>query len=315
VTAAPLAPIPVEFSYAAVTAPYWHLFVGQDKGFYAEQGVDLSAIFVPSGYPGVVQGLVSGSVGIGSLSADTAIPAIQQGADLVYVGSEMHMSPTAIVAQPEIRSFADVRGGKKVGVGSLRGGTSAVLRIVFTKNGLVEGEDYSMVTAGTTNERLAGLQNKSFDVAPVGQPQDYMLQASGSFTTLGLFTDYIKDFGFYEVFVMRDWARANQEAVVRFLAANTRSLNWLYDPANKDEAIQILTKALKTEESYARQTYDLYVTKERAFVPEGEPTVMAIDATLKAMVDAGELRDTGLSGAQVMDKTYWQMAQERLTRR
>jgi ABC-type nitrate/sulfonate/bicarbonate transport system substrate-binding protein len=263
----------------------------------------------------VVQGLVSGSVGIGSLSADTAIPAIQQGADLVYVGSEMHMSPTAIVAQPEIRSFADVRGGKKVGVGSLRGGTSAVLRIVFTKNGLVEGEDYSMVTAGTTNERLAGLQNKSFDVAPVGQPQDYMLQASGSFTTLGLFTDYIKDFGFYEVFVMRDWARANQEAVVRFLAANTRSLNWLYDPANKDEAIQILTKALKTEESYARQTYDLYVTKERAFVPEGEPTVMAIDATLKAMVDAGELRDTGLSGAQVMDKTYWQMAQERLTRR
>src|SRR5262249_19896193 len=78
------APITVEFAYAAVTAPYWHLFIGQDKGFYAEQGVDLSAIFAPTGYPGVVQGLVSGSVGIGSLSADTAIPAIQQGSEMVY---------------------------------------------------------------------------------------------------------------------------------------------------------------------------------------------------------------------------------------
>src|SRR5438309_1011758 len=67
-----VAPITVEFAYAAVTAPYWHLFVGQEKGFYAEQGVDLSAIFAPTGYPGVVQGLVSGSVSIGSLSADTA---------------------------------------------------------------------------------------------------------------------------------------------------------------------------------------------------------------------------------------------------
>ena len=33
--AAQLAPITIEFAYAAVTAPYWHLFVGQEKGFYA----------------------------------------------------------------------------------------------------------------------------------------------------------------------------------------------------------------------------------------------------------------------------------------
>jgi ABC-type nitrate/sulfonate/bicarbonate transport system substrate-binding protein len=298
-----------------VTAPYWHLFVGQEKGLYAAEGIDLDAIFFSSGYPGVAQALVSGGIDVGSLSADTAIPAIQQGASLTYVGGEMHMSPTAIVAQPEIRTFADIKDGKKVAANSLRGGTSAVLRIIFTRNGLREGEDYNMVIAGTTNERLAGLQNRTFDLGAIGQPQDFMLQASGSFTTLGLFTDFIKEFGFYELFVMRDWAQANREALVRLLAANTRALDWLYDPANKEEAIQILTKALKTEERYASQTYDLYVTKERAFVPKGEPSESAIDATLKALVDAGELTDTGIRGSQVMDKSYWQAAQERLKSR
>lgn len=312
---APPAPIALNFGYAAVTAPYWHLFVGQEKGLYAEQGIDLDAVFFASGYPGVAQALVSNSLQIGSLSADTAVPAVQQGADLLYVGGEMHMSPTAIVAQPEIRSFADVRGGKKVAVGSLRGGTSAILRIIFNKNGLREGEDYSMVTAGTTNERLAGLQNRTFDLGPVGQPQDFMLQASGDYTTLGLFTDFIKDFGFYEVFVRRDWARDNSDALVRFLAAHGRALDWLYEPANKEEAIAILVKALKTEEPFARQTYDLYVTRERAFVPKGEPTELAIDATVKAMTEVGEMRDPMVTGAQITDTRYWQQAQERLRAR
>ena len=46
-------------------------------------------------------------------------------------------------------------------------------------------------------------------------------------------------------------------------------MDWLNDPANKEEAIAVLMKRTQQEEQYARQTYDLSLAQERMFAEHG----------------------------------------------
>lgn len=304
-----LDPITINFGYASLTSIYWHMYVAQKKGFYTDAGIDFKPVFVSAGFPAVAQGILAGAYQLGSFSADVAVPAIQNGADLLYVGSEMHIQPISLIVQPEIKSFADIRNNKKVGSNSLRGGTAMLLRLIFKSNGVKEGTDYDMIVAGTSNARLAGLRNKQLDVAMVGQPQDFQMQEAG-FNSLGQASDWIKEFGFVEVWAKRDWAKNNDEAIVRFLRANARTIDWLYDPANKEEAIAILAAATKTEDKYARLTYEMLIEQKKSFTPKGEPSERAIDETVRILAEAGELKPGAptVSGASITDKSFWQKA-------
>jgi ABC-type nitrate/sulfonate/bicarbonate transport system substrate-binding protein len=302
-------PITINFGYASRSSIYWHMYVAEKKGFYAEAGIDFKPVFVSSGYPGVAQGILARAFQLGSLSADVAVPAIQNGADLIYVGSEMHVQPISMIVQPTIKSFADIRGNKKVGSNSLRGGTAMLLRLIFKGQGIKEGTDYDMIVAGSSNDRLAGLRNKQLDVAMVGQPQDFQMQEMG-FNSLGQASDWIKEFGFVEVWAKRDWAKGNEEAIVRFLRANARTIDWLYDPANKEEAIKILAAATKTEDKYSRLTYEMLIEQKKSFTPKGEPSERAIDETIRILAEAGELKPgaPAVTGASITDKSFWQKA-------
>jgi NitT/TauT family transport system substrate-binding protein len=305
--------IPIKFGYASRTSIYWHMYVGLDQGFYAQEGIDLQPTVAPS-FPAVAQGLIANAYDIGSLSADAGLPAIHQGGDLRYVGSEMHVQPLAIMAAPEIKSFADIKNGKLIGVGSVRGGTSEMVRVVFRANNLQEGTDYSMITSGNSSARIAALQQGAIHVTPTGQPADFQLREEG-FTLLGLVSDYLKEYAFVEVWVKGEWARANEEAVVRMLRANTRAIDWLYDPRNKEAAIQILSRETQLDEKYARQTYELLIEQLKSFTPKGEPDLKSLEGTLKVMQEGGDLTDWKGSMDNVLDKSYWQKAQDSLRAR
>src|SRR5205823_13123050 len=44
--------------------------------------------------------------------------------------------------------------------------------------------------------------------------------------------------------VRRSWAEKNREALIGFIRAYVRAVDWLYDPANKAEAIALFRKNL-----------------------------------------------------------------------
>ena len=128
------------------------------------------------------------------------------------------------------------------------------------------------------------------------------------FRTLGVTSDYIPHFALSYMIVRRDWAAAHENELVRALRAHTRSIRWLYDPANKAEAIALLAQATRTEPQYAERTYDLQVGRIQMWPRDGEIDVSAIEDALKIMVDEGELNPPVPAAAKYYEARYWEQA-------
>jgi ABC-type nitrate/sulfonate/bicarbonate transport system substrate-binding protein len=303
--ATPLARQSISFGFPVRGALYWWLFVAQAKGVYDELGIDFEPVYVSAGSPLVVQSTESGSYQI-SAASDPVILANLRGADVAYIAGGTNKVLYSLIVQPDVDSYGDLR-GKTFGAASIRGGTSTLLRKMLADHGLVDGRDYSVVAAGSTNERYTALRTGAIVGGMMGQPEDLRLMDEG-YRRLGLTSDSIPLYAFAPLFTNRAWARANAELVVRFLRGHLRTLAWLNDPANKEEAIAILSEATNTEERYARQTYEMYVEQGHAFPDRGELPLEAIEWTLRVMADGGELEPPLPPASRFLDATYWERA-------
>src|SRR5947207_2271803 len=82
----------------------------------------------------------------------------------------------------------------------------------------------------------------------------------------------------------RPWAAANVGALVRFIRAYVAAVDWLYDPANRAEAMDILRRRLAdVSPDNAARSYDELLhpsrgslSRKAAIDPEGVRTVLAL---------------------------------------
>ena len=68
----------------------------------------------------------------------------------------------------------------------------------------------------------------------------------------------VKAIGPYQAtggFVMRAWGKANEDTLVKYLQAYIEGVRWTLDPANKEEAVELLMDRLKLAEDVASQAY------------------------------------------------------------
>src|SRR5713101_3658574 len=97
------------------------LYVAQDQNFFRKYGLDLTLVQVRNGPVGM-SALSSGEslVHWGSVSAAN-LGAIAEGADLVFVAGFINKLTGTFVANPKIKSPAELK-GRSLGVNSLSGG-------------------------------------------------------------------------------------------------------------------------------------------------------------------------------------------------
>jgi NitT/TauT family transport system substrate-binding protein len=300
--------VTLNYGHPVISSLYWHIFVGQAKGLFAAEGINLETVFVSSGAPGITQGTVGGTYELGSISADVGMLAVERGAPLVYVGGEAYKAVFSIVVQPEITSWSDFKGKEKViGAASVRGGTSTIFRWILGRQGLTDGPDYSFVAAGSTSERVVALQSRAIDAGLMAQPQDFQMEDAG-FRLLGLTTDYLPPYAIGGIAVRRDWADAHEDVVVRYLRANIRALHWLYDRANRAEALAILEQYTKTQPEYADRTYDLLIERLQVFARNGELDPSAFEGAAQVLIDQGEYPAPAPPVSKYLDTRYWERA-------
>jgi ABC-type nitrate/sulfonate/bicarbonate transport system substrate-binding protein len=203
---------------------------------------------------------------------------------------------------PELR-------GQRVGVSDLKSGATIVLLRTLARYG-VGASDVDLIPAGGTSARYAALKSGAIAAAAMLQPDDFRAIDEG-FQRLAVSTEAVKALPFNSVVVRRDWARAHPDELVRFLRAFRRSVDWLYDPANRDEAIAALVERTKVQDSHARRTYDLAVTQERIFAEHGRISLDGLQTMLEFLVETGDLTPPLPNAAKYVDTTYWEQAAPR----
>jgi NitT/TauT family transport system substrate-binding protein len=293
--AAPAGPAAINLAITSPIAIYLPIYIAQEEGYFAREGLDVDVVYTQSGVRSVQQ-LVGGSVEIAIPGPDAALVANSKGAQLRILAGWLHSVPYSFMVQPEIHGVADLR-DQTVGASGLKGGSALVMRRLLEKAGLEKDRDYSIAIIGATPEALAALRAKAVQAVLVFQPQDYQLMDEG-FVRLADAREVLPRYAFVSVVSRADWLAGHRAEAVRFLRATIAAERWFYDPANRARAIQILVDVTKVEPRYAERTYDFYFQDGNILAHAGEID----DASLQAVID-GLLLDNDLDAAPSRD-TY-----------
>src|SRR5262245_9199658 len=247
----------------------WPIWVAQDKGLFGREALDVKLTLTPSSVF-QLQGLIEGKFDIGSTAFDNVV-AYQEGQgeapvsgtpDLfVFMGGDNGFLRLVVV--PEVKSYADLR-GRELSVDALTTGYSFVLQKMLQAGGLKE-TDYSLVRAGGVLQRWEALREKKHAGTMLITPFEIMAEAAG-FHRLGNAVDVL---GRYQGLVgaaRRSWARDNSAKLVGYIRAYRAALAWLYDPANRAEALQILQKNVRgMTPELAEKTHDVLLAPTGGF--------------------------------------------------
>ena len=127
---------------SATTAPLW---VAQDEGFFARNGIDTELIFIP-GPPIVVASLNRGDVTLAMVGGSTVLAGAAGGIDLKIIAAILNRVPHDFVVRPEVQRPQDLR-GKRVGVTALGGTAWMAAMFALEKIGLNAEKDHITVSS------------------------------------------------------------------------------------------------------------------------------------------------------------------------
>ncbi|MSP41277.1 MAG: ABC transporter substrate-binding protein [Deltaproteobacteria bacterium] len=145
----------VRVGWAAMTASHTPLWVAQERGLFAKQGLVTEAIFFGAGPP-AMQALVAGDLDIVVTSAPNVVNPRLGGADVVMILSIIPTFIDHIIAAGNITSVEQLRG--KSGSVNRAGSISDMgLRLSLKRLGIDPEKDVKIVPAGGNPERLASI--------------------------------------------------------------------------------------------------------------------------------------------------------------
>lgn len=232
---------------------YWDVLAAVDLGYFEQEGLNVKLVNNDTPVQGL-QFLATGACNIGSITTELSISAVDKGADFKFVGSEDDRISFVLLSRPEIKGFDDLR-GKTIGVTQLQESTATMIRLMLEKHG-IKREEYNYVALGGSPNRYAALVRGAVSATMLSPPFDYKAQADGM-KRMGSAFEAFEGVGVMFV-VPNAWAKANSDALVAFLRAAAKAEKFLYDPANKQKAVDIMVKITKSPPGDIAKSYDSF---------------------------------------------------------
>jgi len=295
---------PMRVAYSAISGAMSSLWVAQEGGYFKREGLDTELLYIGGGSL-LIQAMLGGDVPFAYGPSVPVINASLRGADLVLIGNTGNSLVFSVMARPEIKQPAQLK-GKKVGVTRLGGSTDWALDAAVKHWGIERGQ-ISVIQTGGMPEGLAGLTSGALDAVVLSPPSNFRAAKAGMHE--------LEDVGQLKITfpntplsTTRSFIRTNRDTALRFLRGFTQGLQRLR--ADKEFSMKVLSKYTKVTDaetlSQLHQTYGVRYSGDR--IPYVRPE--SIDEILKRTpgkeardAKAGDFIDNGL--LQELDKSGW----------
>jgi len=145
--------------------------VAMDKGFFRDEGINVTGIISSAGGGTSLRNMLAGGVPYGEVNPGVVIAAIQQGADLRIISDNvLTVAEFVWAVRPDspIKTLADMK-GRKIGYTNPRSTSQALAQMLVQKAGLKPG-DVELVRTGGFGEGLTALGGGIIDIAPIPEP-------------------------------------------------------------------------------------------------------------------------------------------------
>jgi ABC-type nitrate/sulfonate/bicarbonate transport system substrate-binding protein len=282
------------------------LLVAEREGYFVREGLDFSMLPVPGGGEKLITALHDGTADISHVATPFLIQAALAGSDAVAIAAEFNNPIYSLIAKPENRTYADLK-GKLIGVAAETGSITIAIRKLLALNGLGR-EDFRTRFVDGTPERLSCLTAGDCDAVPLGQPQDFVAMRRG-FRLLGLSTEAVPEYLYTVTAARRSWADANKEAIMRYVRALSSAFRFIRDPAKRDQLIRTIVDTTGFAEANAKLTLALYFEPDRRVLPKlGEINVRGMEQAIALMGEGGILKGPLPRAERFVDLQYLQAA-------
>ena len=229
---------------------YLPAWTAEKQGFFKAVGID-AKIEIYDAADRILDDLRAGRRQIGITSIENVIAQAYKGGTLKIVAGSAQRPPHFIIAQPEIKSLAGLK-GKLIGVVSMQEGTTFFVKDIALKAGF-DPSDVKVAAVGGSPTRARLLKERKIDAGLQPYPLSYEAEADG-FSNLGAIADLVPDYQFTSVVVDDEWARPNRAALVAFLRALRRGTDYMF--TQTEESAELAARELRTTPALARRALE-----------------------------------------------------------
>jgi sulfonate transport system substrate-binding protein len=198
-----------------------------------------------------ITAMAAGEIDMAAFSALTIVLAVTNArqnvkvvADIIQDGVEDYHSETFLVRKDSgIKTIADMK-GKRVGSNAIGSASDTAIRAMFKSKGLQDKRDYTVVEVAFPNIPPM-LDEKKIDMGTVLQPQSDQLLATGNYEVLFRAKEAVGPSQLVSLVARADFLEKNRQALNDFFEDHVRAMRWFRDPANRTEAVQIISSFMK----------------------------------------------------------------------
>jgi NitT/TauT family transport system substrate-binding protein len=222
---------------SGINAPLWY---ATEQNLFPKYGLDVELIYIPTALQ-VTRVVLTGESQIAFSGGAPVVNAVLSGADLVFIGGVANVPAFYMMALPEIKSVADLR-GKTVGVTRFGSSTDFALRYLVQKNGFNPDKDLNILQLGGMPELAAALSKKLIVAAPLSAPTHIRARAAGAQPLLDMAKAGVY-FPHTAVITRRAYLKTNRDTTLNFFRAYSEGLQrFTQDKSTAKKIIQKYTR-------------------------------------------------------------------------
>jgi NitT/TauT family transport system substrate-binding protein len=274
------------YGVAANGMPY---AVAMEKGFFQQEGADVSGILSSAGGGTTVRNLMTGHLSFGEIDLAGTVAAIQQGADLKIISEDvLTVAEFVWAVKPDspIKTLQDLK-GKKIGYTNPRS-TSQALDILLLEQAGLKPDDAELVKTGGFGEAAVALNTGLIDASALADP--VWSKNKTQFRILVTASDALPPLCNVIGVTTGEAAASKGDFIRAILRGRRKAVEFM--SAHPDEAAAIVAKAYNLDVEVAKSTINNLVAPSKSGVPYWGPgnfDMAGMDRMIRAQKLVGAL--------------------------
>lgn len=264
-------------AYSSLSGTQAVLWLAKESGAFQRHGLDVELLYISSGAK-MVQALMGGDIKIGQVGGAAPLAARLRGAEIKIVAVSFNTLALTLMAQPEIRSVAELK-GKRLGISRFGSNTDFGTRYLLKKYNISE-RDVAFLQFGEATGIYGALISGAIHAGVLSYPTTSAAIRKG-YRELIDFTEIGLEFPNSNVSTTDRFLQTQPDVVRRFLMAYSEGLHrYKTDVAFSK---RVMSKYLRVQDqAVLDDTYNLFAPKMPR-IPY--PTANSIRVALESLSD------------------------------
>lgn len=238
----------IRIGFPDLAATFVSLAIADKRGFFQEEGLQGEAIRIN---PAIAfQALVGGEIDYYTVLGPGVAAAIR-GVPIKIVAAYVPVAPTALVARPEIKSVADLK-GKTIAINAYGGALEGMARLMLRHFNIDPDTEVKFLATGPVDGRF-GAMKQGLSHATLGSPPIDFLGKKLGFVVLA-HAHELFNFPVSGLIASSKKLKERPDQVRHVIKASIKANRYIRQ--NRDGALPVMAEWLKIDKETAAATYD-----------------------------------------------------------